>query len=305
MNTRAFVQFYFVYRTLKDSTLTIPDTVVTFLAEEHLGDITNVTLLAGGHINRASRITTSANLSFILKENAIDRLFECEAAGLEALRQAGINTPKVFAVGAHFLLMEDLGHHPLDEPDWEAFGRAVAHLHRHTHDHFGYDYDNYLGPLPQINTWSDDGHEFFGQQRVLRYLAEPQCEQALTPQDRQNLERLVKRLPELVPAQPPVLVHGDLWHTNMLLDARRQPTLIDPAVYYGWAEADLSMTRQYGDGTVPPRFFDAYIEVNPLPAGWWDRLELLMIRQQMAVLAFFGNEYNTLDELRATLAKFG
>jgi fructosamine-3-kinase len=56
---------------------------------------------------------------------------------------------------------------------------------------------------------------------------------------------------------------------------------------------------------VPREFFDAYVEVRPLAEGWWDRLELLTIRQIMAVLAFFGNQYNTVKELRGVLDKFG
>jgi fructosamine-3-kinase len=284
----------------------IPNAVVIFCANSGFGEVVSVTKLTGGHVHQTRRIETRSGISFILKQNnaeGLERLFQCEADGLRVVRDAGMRTPDVSTVGPDFLLLEDLGVQAATiVPDWEVFGRAIAHQHQHTHDRYGFAYDNYLGPLPQINTWSDNGHEFFGQHRVLRYLTEPKCDQVLTPQDRQALGRLVKRLPELVPMQPPSLLHGDLWHTNMLVDAHSTPTLIDPAVYYGWPEAELSMTRQYGK--VPPVFYDAYNEVNPLATGWWDRLELLTIRQCMAVLAFFGNAYNTLAELRAILAKF-
>jgi len=282
----------------------IPGAVAAFVLAEGFGSITDVHQLTGGFVNRTCRVTTSSTMSFILKQNAAspDRLFECEAAGLQLLSQAGMRTPKVWAVGADFLLLEDLGSQVDREPDWEQFGRAIAYQHQHTHDHFGLAYDNYLGPLPQINTRTTDGWVFFGQRRVLRYLPEPRCEQNLTPEDRRRVERLVKRLPDLIPEQPACLLHGDLWHTNMLVDNQGVPSLIDPAVYYGWAEAELSMTRQYGK--VPRLFYDAYIEVNPLPEGWWERLELLYIRQIMAVIAFFGNQYNTVQQLRDLLDKF-
>lgn len=45
-------------------------------------------------------------------------------------------------------------------------------------------------------------------------------------------------------------------------------------------------------------------EANSLYEGWWERLELLYIRQHMAVLAFFGNQYNTLQQLRDVISKF-
>jgi fructosamine-3-kinase len=283
----------------------IPDAVTTFLLTDGFGGVVDVQPVSGGHVNRTCRISTTSKASFILKQNATspDRLFECEAAGLQLLSQAGMRTPKVGAVGADYLLLEDLGSPADIEPDWAQFGRAIARQHQHTNERFGLAYDNYLGPLPQINTQTTDGWTFFGQQRVLRYLPEPRCEQSLTPEDRRRIERLVTRLPDLIPAQPACLLHGDLWHTNMLVDRQGVPSLIDPAVNYGWAEAELSMTRQYGK--VPREFFDAYIEVNPLAEGWWERLELLYIRQIMAVLAFFGNQYNTVQELRDVLDKFG
>jgi fructosamine-3-kinase len=281
-----------------------PNAVRTFLDNGSLGEITSSAMVTGGHINKTYRLETSRGYSFILKKSkeTIPRLFICEADGLKMLRKAGMRTPDVLAVGDEFLLLEDLGSQTARETDWAAFGRAVALQHRQTSDSFGYAFDNFLGPLPQINTWTESGHDFFGQYRLLRYLSEPQCERAMTAQDRKDLERLVLRLPDLVPEQKPALLHGDLWHTNMLIDSRGLPALIDPAVHYGWPEAELSMTRQYGK--VSDDFYAAYNEVNPLDKGWWERFELLYIRQIMAVLAFFGNKYNTLAQLRELLIKF-
>jgi fructosamine-3-kinase len=283
----------------------IPAALHTLLANSDLGEILSAERLTSGNINQAFRLITTRHTSVILKHNdgTQPRLFECEAAGLKVLADAGMRTPEVLAMGADYLLLEDLGSSSAKAPDWEQLGRMIAHLHSNRSPKFGFHYDNYLGSLPQINSWMDNGHEFFGQHRVLRYLREERCAAVLTPQDRQNLERLVQRLPALVPEQPASLLHGDLWHSNIMVDLQGHTALIDPAVYYGWAEAELSMTRQYG--VVPQAFYAAYNEVNPLEQGWWERLELLTIRQCMAVLAFFGNQYNTLQELRAVIAKFG
>lgn len=62
------------------------------------------------------------------------------------------------------------------------------------------------------------------------------------------------------------------------------------------------MTRQYGK--VTSDFYAAYNEVNPLANGWWERLELLYIRQLVAVLAFFGNQYGTVAQLRELIGKY-
>jgi fructosamine-3-kinase len=221
---------------------------------------------------------------------------------LRVLKDAGLRTPDVLAVSADYLLMEDVGGAPRDEIDWEALGHAIARLHRHHSDRFGFDHDNYLGLLPHLNAWREDGYAFFAEQRVLRYLPLPLCQQVLTVEDRQRIERLMARLPQLIPAQPASLLHGDLWRENILSDRSGVPTVIDPAVYYGWAEAELAMARQCGG--IPDTFYAAYNEVNPLAEGWWERLEILYIREYLSMVAHLGNWGDMLQRIRALLDKF-
>jgi hypothetical protein len=97
------------------------------------------------------------------------------------------------------------------------------------HDRFGWHRDGYLGRLRQVNTWTASGHEFFAEHRLLRYLREPAAGQAVDASDRHALERLCDRSPQLIPAMPAVLTHGDLWAGN-LLSRDGRITVIDPAV---------------------------------------------------------------------------
>lgn len=284
--------------------LVLPEAVVEFSRSEGFGEIAGAEVLQGGVISLTRRLTTDRQRTLILKQCPdlpLD-LYACEAESLRALKAAGLRTPEVFLVGNDFLLLEDIGSVPAAEPDWEQAGRAVARLHQHTNDLFGFHHDNYLGTLPQINTWTADGHEFFGRYRLLRYLSVALSEQTLTAEDRQNIERLVLRLPELIPAQPASLLHGDLWYANLIFSADNAPAFIDPAVYYGWAEAELGMSRQYG--VISQRFFDAYVEVRPLETGWWERLELFYLRELLSMIAHFGNRYDSLEKLRVIVAKF-
>ncbi|MBI1258085.1 MAG: phosphotransferase [Chloroflexi bacterium] len=283
----------------------IPPAVIQFCNAAGFGTIDSVEILKGGAVNLTRRLTTHAQTTLILKESAdpAPDLYPCEAMSLRTLRAAGLHTPEVLAVGADFLLLDDVGGEALDDSGWERLGRAIASLHLHTNERFGFEQDNYLGLLRQYNPWTDDGHEFFAKYRILRYLSVPVCEQTLTAEDRYRLERLAQRLPELIPVQPASLLHGDLWHANTLLSRTGEPVVLDPAVYYGWAEAELSMVRQCGG--VPQVFFDAYNEVNPLTEGWWERLEILYVREILSVIAHFGDYGNvTLAKLRAVLDKF-
>ena len=120
----------------------------------------------------------------------------------------------------------------------------------------------------QQNPWTADGHEFFAQHRVLRYLDEPLVQQELTRADRRAVERFCDRLPELIPVMPAVLTHGDLWAGNLLSRDDGRITAIDPAVSYTWAEVDLSMLWGCQRPAASERFFDLYQELNPSLPGW-------------------------------------
>jgi fructosamine-3-kinase len=173
------------------------------------------------------------------------------------------------------------------------------------HDLFGWSRDGYLGRLPQVNTWTADGHEFFAEHRLLRYLREPGVEAALGADDRRAVERLCDRLQEVIPRMPAVLIHGDLWAGNLLSTADGGIAVIDPAVYYAWAEIDVSML--WGSPRPPQsqRFFDVYQELNPSPPGWRERMPVLYLRELLSMLAHFGDiAVDQAKLVRDTLAPF-
>jgi len=286
--------------------IALPEAVETYLQQDGFGRIVAREQLHGGAISTVTRLIGDCGRTMIVKQHleAPEDMYACEAAGLRALRLPGCPTvPEVYLAGPQFFLLQDLGSKKEQTPAyWETFGRQVATLHRHTHTHFGFSQDNYLGKKRMSNRWTEDGYAFYAQTRVLFYLEQPDSELHLTADDRRNLERLCDRLPQLMPKQPASLIHGDLWHANLLVGLDGEPAYIDPATHYGWAEADLSMSRQYG--VIPETFFAAYQEVNPLPDGWWERLELFYLKELLSMIVHFGNQYGNVDQLRKVVAKF-
>ena len=231
--------------------------------------------------------------------------FATEAEGLAALRMlGGAATPDVLVVTPDVLVLEALHTRPADEAFWVRFAHTLARLHTTTHPAFGWHRDNWLGRRRQVNTWHDDGFEFFARNRLLRWLDEPRVVAALDHADRTALERLCARLPELLPERPACLTHGDLWAQNVLATSDGRPALIDPAVSYTWAEVDLAHVWT----TVPPpearAFFDLYAGLTGLDAGWRERMPILQLRQHLAVLAQFDDDWGAADHVRATLAPF-
>lgn len=264
-----------------------------------------MTVLLGGIANTVRLFRRPGQADVVLKttDNVPPGLYEAEAEGLAVLTTAGgLRTPKVLDVGPTWLLLEALSPAGTDDAFWERAGHAIAALHEVRGDRFGWQHDGWLGTLPQHNNWHDDGHTFFAERRVLRYLGEPKVEALLTTADRQALERLCARLPELLPAAPPALTHGDLWRNNVVATADGDPAFIDPAVSWMWPEMDLSMS--YSTGHTPPRFFDAYHEARPPAPGWRDRMPILYLRQLLCLLAHDGDRWGALAHLRTLIRPF-
>jgi fructosamine-3-kinase len=89
----------------------------------------------------------------------------------------------------------------------------------------------------------------------------------------------------------------------MVADPAEGPVFIDPAVSWTWAEVDLSM--MYCNGGAPARFFDAYHELNPPPSGdWRERMELLHLRELLAVVAHFGPIRDCVGRIRDVIGRF-
>jgi fructosamine-3-kinase len=286
------------------------------LARAGINDVATVTPVSGGLAALAGTATRGNAPPVFVKtfpeapagnaggDTGDGGAFVAEAEGLAALRDlGGLATPAVIAANHEVLVLSLLESRPSSEAFWERFAHALARLHTTTvHPRFGWHRDNWLGRRQQVNTWTDDGFTFFAEHRLLRWLSEPRVEAALDRADRAALERLCARLPELLPERPACLTHGDLWSQNVLATADGQAALIDPAVSYTWPEVDLAHLWT----TAPPPesrpFFDTYPDLANLDDNWRDRMPIIQLRQHLAVLAQFDDDWGAADTIRATLA---
>jgi len=268
-------------------------------------DIRSITPVYGGDINQTYRLTTTST-DFFVKVNddpSAFSMFTAEAAGLDLLRSAasGVHVPSVLTIGqAHqhaFLLMSWVSAGDKHRPDGQAaLGHLLASLHRREERLFGLSHNNYIGRLPQRNTPSKDWSMFFIEQRL-----QPLLESAVPYLNGTDLHRrfeeLFKTLKDRYPKEVPVLLHGDLWGGNYLIDATGNPILIDPAVYYGHREVDLAMTKLFGGFS--EQFYAAYHEAYPLAPGWEKRTNLWNLYPLLVHLNLFGSSY--IDPIRTAL----
>jgi fructosamine-3-kinase len=290
---------------MTETTSLLPDR----LRAAGITDVVSIEPATGGLAATAGIARRADGASVFVKafaEPPSDDVFPTEAEGLVALRTlGGVVTPEVLHAGEDLLVLSVLRPRPRSRAFWEQFAHALANLHmRTTHPRFGWPRDNWLGRRRQFNTWEDDGFEFFTQHRLLRWLDEPRVQAALDAADRSAMERLCARLPELLPDRPACLTHGDLWAQNVLAVADGRPALIDPAVSYMWAEVDLAHLWTTAPPPEAQGFFDLYAELTSLERGWRDRMPILQLRQHLAVIAQFDDDWGAADQVRATLAPF-
>ncbi|NZA25101.1 fructosamine kinase family protein [Luteimonas sp. SJ-92] len=217
--------------------------------------------------------------------------FAVEAHGLALLRDAhALRVPDVAAVAEDALVVADLGRGRPDRSAWERAGAALARQHARIGDRFGLDRDGWCGDSAQANTPMDDGWRFFAECRLL-----PQARRALDAGrlgagDVASIERLCAGLPARVPAQPPALLHGDLWSGNLHACGDGELALIDAgAVHFGWAEAELAMLTLFGEPPEP--FFAAYHEAAAVDQGWRGRAPLYNLYHLLNHLNLFGSAY--------------
>jgi len=285
----------------------LPESLITPVRDalRGLGDATavrSVRTVGGGCINNATRIETAQGVYF-LKWNSdpLPGMFQCEARGLSLLAEVGaVRVPAVLAAAETsvdqpaFILLEWL--EGSRNEDQAQLGEQLAALHREgcspqNPPAYGLDHDNYIGQTPQINRWETDWPQFFTQNRIRAQMELASRTGHLNSSRRHKLERLVKRLPDLLSGveRRPALIHGDLWGGNVL-PGPNGLAIIDPAVYYADRETEIAFTELFGG--FGARFYAAYQSAWPLEPGYPERRNLYNLYHLLNHLNMFGESYS-------------
>jgi len=269
--------------------------------------IQNIKPVSGGCINETIKLETN-HKTFFLKINSAKTfpgMFEAEAKGLKLLAATNtIKIPDVIHHGEHngfsFLLLEWIEPGKREKDFFEDFGKKLAALHKHTNNYFGLDHDNYIGSLPQSNKQYENGIDFFIEQRLIKQIEIAKDKNEIDSSTIKQFNNLFKKLPEIIPPDKPSLLHGDLWSGNYMTDNNGSACLIDPAVYYGFREADLAMTKLFGG--FDSEFYEAYNEEFPLQKNWQQRLDIFNLYPLMVHVNLFGGGY--LSQVKNILKSF-
>lgn len=307
---------------MNDLQISVGVTTQAWLNANGFEQITESCMIGGNASNQIYLLSNQSQHKIVAKLSAAinDDVYAKEAHGLNLLSETNtLRIPDVLHVSDKCLLMEYIPSQQQTATYWSTLATQLADLHRNSHTPlnsssprtqahedapnkapFGLEHNNYCGDNPQLNGWFADGHAFFSDQRLLQqarlafdngYLESPWVI---------HIESICERLTELIPVQPPSLLHGDLWSGNVLVDDKGQPALIDPAVYYGWREADIAMTLMFGG--LPHDFYLAYDEAWPMEANWRNRVPLYNLYHLLNHLNIFGVSY--LEQVQSTIGRY-
>ena len=254
----------------------------------------------GGCINQTHILHLTNGEWVFLKHNLhpAPDFFAAEAKGLKLLSQAdkGPRIPKFLALQdsptPSFLILEYIEKSSPTSDFHVLFAQSLSELHRNTHHSFGLDHDNYIGSIRRRKTPTIIMASIFFRDHRLRYQQElARISGKLPSATDKNLSKLCDRIENYldITGEKPALLHGDLWSGNYFSDRDHSPCIFDPAVYFGFREADLAMTELFG--RLPQQFYDAYHEAFPLNPGYDERKDLYNLYHLLNHLNLFGSSY--------------
>lgn len=252
-------------------------------------------------------------------------MFEGEALGLRAMFECSRNNdnedvvtlriPEVFYWGDYsagsLLIMEYLN--LSGRGDDGKLGKAMSRMHLakateaagNPKGLFGFNLNNTIGETPQINDWSNGGTtkdwiEFYRDKRI-RYQLELAGDSYCSNLFEKDIAPRLHMLFEDIDVKPSLL-HGDLWSGN-IGSVDGEPTIYDPAVYWGHHEAEWGMSWCASFGR---NFWEGYRSVIPEDNGFRNRKNLYDAYHQLNHYNLFGGGYlssarSELESVKRTL----
>jgi len=239
--------------------------------------------LAGGDVSGALLVRRPDGAKLVAKGG----LTPVEATMLRALADAGMPVPSIEGEYDGVLLLSYVENDGLFSPRaWASLGRTLQILHRARGDAYGWPVDFAVGPVQISNRETQDWAQFWAEERLIAPAA------LLDRPWRERVALAAEIARTILPSSPaPVLLHGDMWHGNVLVADGAVAALIDPVCYYGHAEADLAMLSLFD--APPEDFWEAY---GPLEEGWEERRPIYELFHAIVHMRLYGALYGPMLE---------
>jgi len=286
----------------------LSDPIIAALSRQGYGrvrSVTDVTNASPGASSTHMRYDTDEGPVFCKRSPLPPEVFASEAASLRVMRAAALaggylRVPEALGsgslpLGGSYLLLEwieqpqALGTSPATK---EELGYGLAALHSAPQPPprrgFGFECDTHLGRWRQDNRWVALHSDFFVARRLRPQLEALQAAGGARSEQLYTVGRLQERALEAADvllrdlADPPALLHGDLWMGTVGANERQQPVLYGAACWYGLPEFDLATSAAWG--SLGSAFYDAYHAQRPRSSGFEERQDLYTLYHYLSHL---------------------
>lgn len=268
-------------------------------------EVIRVKTVSGGSINKTYSLQTNRGYLFLKVNNAkaFPGMFEAESKGLKLLAaHSNLHVPRPLLIACCgddvLFFMSHLNPGSEYKNDYE-FGTQLAAMHKTTNSQFGLNHDNYMGSLPQCNTFQNTWFDFFGQNRLQPQVKIARDSGAIPPETARVFDRFYCLMNDIFPEEPPALIHGDLWGGNYMF-TQKGASIFDPAAAYAHREQDLAMTKLFGGFSTD--FYRGYSDAFPVEKGFLERVDAYNLYPVLIHVNLFDGSY--VRQLSEMLARY-
>ncbi|MFB6299404.1 MAG: fructosamine kinase family protein [Halobacteriales archaeon] len=268
------------------------DVIAEWVGTELGATINSIEPLNGGLVGRVHRVDLVSGQTVVAKTG--ETPLSVEGRMLEYLHdRTDLPVPTVHAVDETLLILAYVpgcvGSDAITPTVERDIADGLAALHSVTASKAGFPFDTLAGPVEQPNPWTASWDEFFRQYRLEHVAEIAHTADALPDTMYDRVLALATDLDEIL-TDPPAysLLHGDVWFQNLIVnpDTETVAAYIDPAVYYGHPEVEL--TYVHWTETVAEAFYDRYRDHRSIESGFFEqRYPVYALQKQLEQYWYF------------------
>ena len=150
--------------------------------------------------------------------------------------------PSIKYSSNELLLIDFIEHNNIKDINFQKIlADEILKIHKITNKKFGFDFDAQIGGLKQSNSYDGNWVKFYGEKRLGMIYEKINKKNAMPKFINKKIDTLLKNLDNYLPQKPNIsLLHGDLWSGNILFNNGNLVGLIDPGIYFGHNELEIS-----------------------------------------------------------------
>ena len=212
---------------------------------------------------KCEKISLNTNEVFVIKyykiQNENFNSIKSETNSLIYLSKIFPDTfPKVAFKTNELLIMSFIKNNNIKNKDFQKIlANEILKIHKITNKRYGFDFDAQIGGLKQSNKFSENWLDFFREERLNMIFEKINTSHSMPKNINLKIEKLLNDLQNRIPKKTKIsLLHGDLWSGNILFNDGKLVGFIDPGIYFGHNELEISYLTwfKYVDDT----FLDFY-----------------------------------------------